>query len=420
MFTKITLPNSLRVVTVPMPQVKSVTALVLVDAGSRYETPKNNGVSHFLEHMTFKGTKRRPNKLALTSPIDAVGGIYNAYTNKENVGFYIKAPAEHLELALDILSDALKNSLFDEREIEKEKGVIIEEINMYEDEPASKVWDVLEKLLYGIRPLGRRILGEKETVRHLTRDTIVDYFQTHYSPRNIVIGLAGRLTKDTSKLIKKYFGNLPDTPGPKAPKEIDKQSSPMSAVYYKKTDQAHLVFAFRAYSLHHRDRFVTGVLSSLLGGYMSSRLFIEVRDKRGLAYYVGADKAEFRDVGYFNVYAGVRISDIEQAIKVILSELVKLKEKKVTTEELRRAKDNWKGRMTLSLENSNSVAGLFAGQELTKREILTPQQILRRVERVTPEDIQRTAKDIFVDQKLNLAVVGPYKDQEKFTKLLKI
>jgi len=419
-FKKITLPSGLRVVTAPMSQVDSVTALILVQAGSRYENAKNNGVSHFLEHMTFKGTKKRPNKLALTSLIDSVGGIYNAFTTKEDTGFYIKAPSRHLDLILDVLSDTLINSLYDPAEIAKEKGVITEEINMYEDEPSSRVWEILEKLLYDNQPLGMRVLGEKETVANLTREQIIDYVGKMYQTGSVVVGLAGNINEKSVDLVKRYMSPLAKGTASHFDVSIANQSKPSSAIYFKESDQAHLVLACRGYPLSHPDRYVTGIMATLLGGYMSSRLFIEVRDKRGLAYYVGAAKDEFADVGYFATYAGVRVADTEEAVKVILEELAKLKEKKVTEEELKRAKENWKGRMELALEDSYRVASFYAAQELFEKEIKTSEGILEEADRVTAEDVQRVAKDIFVNQKLNLAVVGPFKNEGKFDKLLKI
>ncbi|MBI3559406.1 insulinase family protein [Candidatus Gottesmanbacteria bacterium] len=406
MYQKTILPSGLRVVTVPMPQVKSVTALVMVAAGSRYESQRINGLSHFLEHMIFKGTKRRPSSLAISSLIDGIGGQFNAFTSKEYTGFYVKAESRHLNLILDVLSDMLLNSLYDPKELDKERGVIIEEINMYEDQPQARVSELFEELLYGKQPLAWRISGEKKNIREITHKDMTDYVRKMYHSKAMVIGLAGNIENNN---INKYFGNIFSGEENKYLPVAEKQTKSKSLIYYKKTDQAHLCLGVRAYDLNHPDRYALAVLGTILGGNMSSRLFIEVREKRGLAYYVHADSEEFHDCGYFVTQAGLRLADISDAIKVILNEFNKMKNNLVPEKELRRAKDHARGRMVLGLEDSYRTASFYASQELLRKEIETPEEVLAKIEAVTAEDIQRVAKDIFVNQKLNLAIVGPFK-----------
>ncbi len=417
MYTKSSLPNGVRVVSIPMPAVKTATALVMVEAGSRYETPQINGLSHFLEHMIFKGTKKRPNSLAISSLIDGIGGTFNAFTGKEYTGFYVKAESEHLPLILDVLSDMLLNSLYNREELDRERGVIIEEINMYEDQPQARVGEYFEELLYDGHPLSRQIVGTKKVIEKVTREDMVDYVNRMYHSGAIVIGLAGNLANPD---VEKYFKGVPKGSENTFEKVKENQTKPASLVHYKKTDQAHMSVGVRAYDMNHPDRYVLEVLGTILGGNMSSRLFIEVREKRGLAYYVHSDNEEFHDAGFFVTQAGIRLSNVQEALKVILGEYGKVRDIRVTPEELRRAKDYAKGRMALSLEDSFRVASFYAAQELLRKEIETPDDVLARIEKVTAEDVQRVAKDIFVNQKLNLAIIGPFKNPDQFSSLLKI
>lgn len=409
----------------PMESVKSVTALVMVATGSRYEVKKINGISHFLEHMIFKGTKRRPNSLAISSLVDSIGGAFNAFTSKDHTGFYIKAAAEHLDLVLDVLSDMLQNSLYDAKEMDKERGVIIEEINMYEDQPQALVGEYFEELLYGDSPVGWRIIGTKDNIQKITRQEMVNYVNRMYHSGSIVVGAAGAIgnkesRKRVSSLVEKYFGKIRKGTENEFESGSDQQKKAASLVHFKKTDQAHLCLGVRAYPLGHPDRYVLAMLANILGGNMSSRLFMEVREKRGLAYYVHSGTEEYHDRGYFVSQAGLRISALEDAIKVIVEQYALMSAKVVSTSELQRAKDYFKGRMVLRLEDSYSEAALYTTQEALEKKIETPEEIMEKVSRVTVKDIQRVAKDIFVNQRLNLAVVGPIKEEGKFQRLLKL
>lgn len=422
MFQKGTLANGLRVVTAQMPQVKSAAALVLVKTGSRYETKKLNGLSHFLEHMAFKGTKKRPSSLAITSLIDGIGGSFNAFTSKDHTGFYIKAESHHLDLILDVLSDMVLNSLINKIELEKERGIIVEEINMYEDRPEARVEELFEELLFGKNnPLGWRISGEKDSIARITRDDVLDCINNKYVGKNMVIGIAGNLPRHrfwTHSL--RSFARMTTGEENNFEKIKLKQNNPQSLVHYKKTDQAHLCLGFPALPLNHPDKYVLALLTTILGGNMSSRLFLEVREKRGLAYHISSGVEEYADTGYFVTQAGLRLNALNEAIKVILEEFNKLRALAASAEELSRAKLFWRGKMALSLEDSFRVASFYASQELLENKIETPEEILARLDVVTGEDIKRVANTIFVPHNLNLALIGPFKDGERFDKILKL
>lgn len=423
MFEKKLLSNGLRLILAPMPQVKSVTVLVMVEAGSRYENVKNNGISHFLEHMMFKGTKKRPSKQDIAVLLDGIGASFNAFTSKEYTGFYVKTSMEHRDLIMDVLSDMVLNSLYPAAEVERERGVITEEINMDEDDPAGRVFQVFEALMFDKSPLGMRISGEKENIAAISRDEIVSYVRQMYHTGSMVVTVAGAIGDSpsaASDLVEKYFGEV--IPGNENTYERVKieQENPKVKIYEKKTEQAHFCLGFPGYSMSHPDRYVASVMANILGGNMSSRLFQEVREKRGLAYYVSAGSDEYLDTGYVLANAGVRLEAASEAIQVVLEQFNLMTEKAVLASELRRAKDYAKGKMILALEDSFRVASFFAGQELLEKKILTPEEILAKVEAVTEDDILRVAKDIFNKKLINLAVVGPFKDSEKFGKIVGI
>lgn len=418
MYRKHVLSNSLRILTVPMPQVASVTVLIMVGAGSRYEEKNINGISHFLEHMAFKGTKKRPNALAISSLIDGIGGEFNAFTSKDHTGYFIKAASKHLPLLIDVLSDMLLHSKFDPEEIEKERGVIIEEINMFEDTPMRKISDLYENLLYGDTKLGRDIAGRKEVIRSVKRDDFLSYTDRFYGPGNTLVTIAGGI-KEISNLIEKYLGDWKKKEIVKPDVMPDGQKEPQLLLKFKDTQQAHLCLGVRSYHLTHPKRYALAVLTAILGGGMSSRLFIQVREKRGLAYYVRSSNEEYTDVGNFVTQAGVDVKRIDDAIKVMLDEFGKIAAEKVTEEEMVKAKEFLKGRFILDLEDSKSVAALFATTEILEGRVRTPEEIMRKIDQVTIDEIQKVAFDIFRKETLNLAIIGPYKEEERFKKLLK-
>lgn len=423
-YQKIVFPNKLSLILVPM-DVESVTAMVLIGAGSRYERKEISGLSHFLEHMAFKGTKKRPSAQEISTLLDGVGSEFNAFTGKETTGFYVKSASEHLPLLLDVLSDIILNSKFDQGEIEKERGVILEEINLYEDTPLQKISDIYEELLYDGHPLGQDTLGNPKVIKSLQQKDFVSYLNSLYSPQNMTVVIAGGFKKSQVKiLVEKYFAIMKpiDTQGFEKIKE--KQTRPQLKLKFKKTEQAHLCLGVRTYPLTHPDRYVLLVLATILGGGMSSRLFVELREKRGLGYYVRSSSEQFLDCGTLVTQAGIDLRRIDDGIKVIIEEYRKLKiqnsEFRAQGEELEKAKEYLKGHLILEFENSRTVAGFFGSQEILEREILTLEQVIKRIEKVTIDDLKKVAGDIFVDEKLNLALIGPFEDGQRFEKLLSL
>ncbi len=422
-YTKHTLSNGLELITVPLPHVDSVTVMVMVGAGSRYETKSTNGIAHFLEHMTFKGSQKRPSSLAISSEIDAIGGEFNAFTGKDHTGFYIKARAKHTPLLIDVLGDMILHPLLKPEEIEREKGVIIEEINMYEDTPMRHIGDVYENLLYGDTPLGWDTAGKAEIIRKITRQDFVNYINDLYKPNNAIIVVAGRVHSSqfvVEKLIEKTLSDWKKGVTKQYIKQSDKQDKGALKINYKKTEQAHIALGVRAYSLDHPKKYALSILSAILGGGMSSRLFIEVRERRGLAYYVHADASQYQDVGNFVVQAGVDVNRIDEAIKVILEQFKAIADKKlpITLAELSKTKEYLKGRTTLDLEDSRSVAAFYGTQEILKRKIITPQDFFAKLDKISMDDIYAVAQEIFLDNKFNLAIIGPYQNAKRFEKII--
>ncbi len=418
--TKETWPNGLRAIYVPMKGTQTVTILVLVGTGSRYETKNINGLSHFLEHMFFKGTKKRPGKSDIAHELDAVGAAYNAFTDKELTGYWVKVDSKHTDLAFDVVSDIFLNSTIPAEEIEKERGVIIGEIDMYEDTPTRKIGDLFEELLYGDQPAGWDIAGRKEVIKSLKRENFMDYLSRHYKSGNVVVCVAGNITLANAKAkVKKYFKTISDGGSEKPVPCKEAQSAPEIKLSYKKTDQAHLIIGTRAYDVFDPRRWALGLLGIILGGSMSSRLFIRIRDELGLGYYIRAGSSLSTDHGYFEVSAGVDTKRVYEAVEAIMTELKKAKKDGVTEKELRKAKDFIRGSTLLSLESSDEMASYFGLQELIMGEILTIEQKFSMMEKVRTQDVKAVANDIFQNNKLNLAIIGPLKDKIGFEKILR-
>lgn len=421
MFQKITLKNGLRILTIPNKNTQTVMILVLVKTGSKYETKEVSGISHFLEHMLFKGTKKRPSTLAVAETLDRVGGEYNAFTSKDSTGYYAQVADFNKKLALDWISDIYLNSLLPEKEIEKEKGVIIEEINMYLDTPMSYINSLWNELLYGDQPAGWDIAGTKESVARIFRADLKNYMESQYTASNTICCVVGNVNKkEIIKEIEKAFVKINLRKAKDSLPVKEEQSQPESLIYFKKTDQTHLSLGVRAYNLLHPQKYAQEILSIILGGMMSSRLFIEIREKLGLAYYIRTGSHENADTGYLATGAGIDNKNVEKAIKVILKEYKKISQKKVSKSELKKAKDYLKGKTILSLESSHSLASFYAWQELLEDKILTPSEVFKKIDQVTESDILRVAQDIFTPKKLNLALIGPFEEKEKFQQLLKI
>jgi len=421
MFKKTTLSNGLRIITVPQKGTQAVTVLVLVGTGSKYEKKEINGISHFIEHLFFKGTKKRPSPLAVVEPLDKIGGIYNAFTSEDYTGYFTKVAASYFDLALDWVSDIYLNSLLPEKEIKKERRVIIEEINMHCDHPMSYVGILWSKLLYGDQPAGWDVAGTKESVMKISRQNLISYMKNQYVAQNTIICAAGKINSSvTINKVKKYFSKINTTKPLKKSKVVERQTIPECLLHLRKTDQTHLCLGVRGYNLFHPQRFAQELLGIILGGMMSSRLFMEVRGKLGIAYYITTSVDSDPDTGYLVTQAGVDNEKIEKAISVILKEYKKVTQRKVPKDELKKAKDCIKGKTTLLLESSDAQASFYAGQELLEKKILTPEEIFAKIDKVAAEDILKVAKDIFQPKKLNLALIGPFKDKAKFQKLLKL
>jgi predicted Zn-dependent peptidase len=411
------LDNGLRVLTANLPEAQSVTCMVMLSAGSRYETPDTNGIAHFSEHMFFKGTERRPSAREIAGEIDAIGGEFNAFTGKEYTGYYVKCAAEHRDVALDVIVDMLRNSRFDAEEIEREKGVIIEEMNMYFDTPRDYIGGVYESLLYGDQPLGWDIIGRKETVRGATRETFMSYLDQWYHPSRMVLGLGGRVGDDVLERAQELFGDLPAVetgqPGPVEPHENGRVS-----VFTKQSDQAHIVLGVASYPLEHPDRYVLQVLSTVLGGGMSSRLFTEVRERRGLAYYVFGINHSYTDAGSLYAQAGVDINRIDDAVTTIRDELRKIAAEAVPADELEKARNFAKGRFVLQLESPQGLILFGLRREVLEGRAPDLDEVLEGLNAVTAEDVQRVAQELIRDDRLRLAVIGPFDDAERFEALL--
>lgn len=412
--------NKLRVLTAGMKSVKSATVLLLVKAGSRYETKELNGIAHFAEHMFFKGTEKRPTAVEIASLIDGLGAEFNAFTSKEYTGFYIKAASSHLELVTEVLSDMLLNSKFDQEEINRERNVIGEELRMYLDTPMRYVGDVYEMLLYGDQPLGWDTVGTLESLANINREDFLSYNSKYYLGPNMIFVVGGDINAEKGKVLaEKYLSGLPSSDSPTFNEVKFAQNKPATKIFLKESEQAHLVLGVRSFPRGNADRYKLMVLNSILGSSMSSRLFIQLRERRGLAYYVRSGNEEYFDAGSFAAQAGVEPKNIDEAIKVILDEFGKIASEAPGDEELIKAKESLKGRLVLELEDSREVSTLFGLQQLLEEEIRTPETIMSEIDKVTASQVSEVAKKIFVNEGLNLAVIGPFKHEDRFTKDLK-
>ena len=402
------LENGLRVIMIPKKDDLATTFLVLVEAGSKYETKELSGVSHFLEHMCFKGTEKRPTALAIAAELDGLGADYNAFTTQEYTGYFAKVEAHKIDAAFDIVSDLYLNPVFSAAEIEREKGVVVEELNMYEDLPMKKVNDHFMELLYGDQPAGWDVGGTKAVVRSLTKEAIAAYHGKHYLPQATVVVVAGAFDEEAMMgKIRSSFGAMPK--GEKQGKlaVTESQDAPRVMLANKKVDQTHLVLGCRAFRANDPRRFALDVLSDVLGGGMSSRLFQKVREELGAAYYVRSSTDLFTDHGFLAVNAGVDQTKIFSVIGAILEEMKRLKDEPVSAEELLRAKNHLVGRIILGLEASDELASFYGAQEIDGAGLLTPQELVRKIEAVTSAEIMAVAREIFADDRLNMAVIGP-------------
>lgn len=417
-----TLTNGLRLILAPMKGSETATVIVMSGTGSRFEDSRENGLAHFLEHMFFKGTKKRPNAKAISEELDGLGSQYNAFTSKDRTAYWGKVSARYLDQALDVITDIFLNSTLPQKEIEKERGAVIQEIDMYEDMPMRTIDNIFDAAFFGDEhPLGRTILGPKENIRSFTRKEFTDYRAKHYGPTNTVVCVAGAFDeKRVIAKVERTFGHLTPTPASMPVMFESLQVAPRVRIKEKKTDQTQLMVGVGAYPYGHKDEYALAVLASLLGGGMSSRLFTEVREKRGLAYSVHAWVDKYPDTGYLAVQAGVEHAKLHEALRVIVGEFRKVAKKPVPPKELAKVKSYMKGTQTLALDSSDSVAEHAASSLIHVGKIRTLEEILAGIDAVTAKDVQRVAKDILKTGKLVLAVIGPHQDEKALADILRI
>ena len=414
-----TLSNGLTLITIPMPTLQSVTTLLAVGAGSRYETRETNGISHFLEHMFFKGSKKYPTAEIIANLVDGIGAVNNAATSKEYTYYWIKSAAQHLELSTDLISQMVKDSLLEEEEIEREKGVIIEELRMFRDNPPRLIGDLYERLQFGDQPLGWDIGGDEKTILSLKKTNFVEYVDSLYSPENMVLVYAGKIPENIEEVANNYFLDLPARSHHKfVPYVSQKQSKAKVDIFYKKTDQANLILGFEAYDRYSPKRFAARLLGIILGEGMSSRLFIQVREKRGLAYHVSAGLDTSVDTGTFSAYAGLKLEKVEEGLEVIKGELERAATEMVSEDELKKSKEIIRGRIALKSESTNFLAEHFGTEFILDRELLSFEDYQKMIDAVTREEILEVAKDLIKNEKYNLQLIGPFKSTSPFEKIL--
>lgn len=418
---KKTLPSGLRLLMLPRTEMQSVTVMTLVGVGSRYETPRQNGLSHFLEHMFFKGTKNRPTTKEIAETIDNVGGEFNAFTGEEYTGYYVKVASKHLPVAADVVSDILLNPLFPAEEIERERGVIVEEIRMYTDNPMRHVQHLWMEALYGSHPLGRRIDGTEKSVNALKRKDFVAYTNAHYHTENAVVVVAGNFDpKKTTTLLQDLFKPLPKGKETMPKPWKGKKATKRFVHQYRKTlDQAHIVVGVPGLARGDKREFAAALLATVLGGGMSSRLFLQIRERHGLAYMVRTSVDAMHDTGSFATQAGVRLDKVYDAIKMILAEYDRIMAEPIPKEELTKAKEIVRGQMILQLEETNALAIFASEQELLEKRIETPDEITEKIDAVTAKDIQVLANELLNPKKRAIAMLSPYKSVTKFERLVK-
>ncbi len=419
--TRTVLSNGLRIITIPKPDAPAVTVMALAEAGSKYEEKEESGLSHFIEHVLFKGTPKRPRAFDISSELDALGAQSNAFTSQEYTGYYATVWPKHFGKALDIISDIYLNPLFDAEELEKEKGVIIEEINMYEDNPARQVRDLFNELLHGDQPAGWSVLGTRDHIKAMKREQFVNYHQRHYVAAGTVVVVSGAFdTEIVLKQIAKKFSTIPETLLVTKKPTINLQKKSATLVRQKDSDQAHLVLGFKAYDLFDKRTVGLDLLATVLGGGMSSRLFQRIREEMGAAYYVRANNDSLTDHGALEIGVGADTKRVKEVIKVVLEECRRLIAEPIPLAELSRVKDYIIGNLYLDLETSSHLAFYYGLQEILRHRLETPEAYVRKMKAVTAKDIQKIAKDIFTEERLNLAIIGPYEDKRQFASIVRI
>jgi predicted Zn-dependent peptidase len=415
-----TLPNGLRFFAVPLKGTQAASTFVVFQVGSRYETNDIAGVSHFLEHMLFKGTTKRPNPSDITRELDGLGAEYNAFTSKDWTGYYVKSAAEHFDQAFGVIADIIKHSKFASSAIARERNVILEELRMYLDNPLMHIEDLFEQLVFGATPLGRDIIGFRKTILGTTRTQLVDYYRRYYHPRNMVVVVAGNLdAKAAERKVQRAFGSLKGARrAPYFTCTLD-QSEPQLVVQKRTTEQAQVALGFRAYRYDHPQLPALEVLHAILGGGMSSRLFEHIREQHGLAYSIRTAITSYEDTGTFYVRAGVDPRKALTAVKKILVEVGKVRRKSITAEEVARAKRYLTGGLALELEESDNYASWVAKQALFLPKVKTVAEVHAEIDAVTLSQVRATAREVLTSDRLNLALIGPFKSEAPFAKALR-
>lgn len=403
-----------------MSGTNTVTVLVLCGTGSDYEKRDERGISHVLEHMFFKGTKKRSEPGSVHRELDELGSLHNAFTSHEITGYFVKVGKGYFLRALDILADIYHNSLLKKEELDKERQVIVEEMRMYRDTPTDYISEVWEKLLYGDQPAGWEIIGEEKTVRSVSREDLAHYFFHQYTAPNTAVVIAGNFEEGYAiESVKSFFKDVrSDSPIRKKPAVKEEQQEPAVLVHFKETDQTHLALGFRGYSALHSERYVAEVLGVLLGGGSSSRMFTHIREELGLAYAISSDHRVYSNRGFLETYAGVDHENVEKTIRAVLKEYKRLREDTVPEKELKKVKDYIRGTTLIGLEQSHAVASFVGGEEMITGKPVTAEEVFAKIDAVTPEDLKRAAKEIIRPERLNLAMIGPVKDPKFFKDLL--
>ena len=422
MYSEKVFSNGLKLITAPAQNTKTVTVLLLLPAGSRYESKGLYGSSHFIEHLMFKGTSQRPSSLAIAKELDKIGAQFNAFTSKDHTGYWVKTTADKVNVSFDIISDMLFHSLFHVAEFEQERNVILEEIKMYEENPLLYIDEFFEETIYHNHMLGKPISGRSTDIKKMSLKKLIDYKDRFYQPNQMVMAVAGNIDKSQIiKLCQKYFAN---NSGKKRKNKYDvfrakEKKNYRVQILTRDVQQAQIALGGLSFPYGHSQTETLILLSIILGGNMSSRLFGEVRVKRGLAYFVKTELNPYQDVGSYTIRAGVDKEKVPLTLKVILAELKKIKKYGVSKEELKRAKDYFQGVMLLSLEDSSTLSSWYARQSLFLKQIITPQQRLKRVKAVKTEDIKSLANRLFKKNSFNLAVIGPFKSSSPFLRVLR-
>jgi predicted Zn-dependent peptidase len=401
------LDNGLTIIGIPLKDSKTTTVLTLVGVGSRYESDTEQGLSHFLEHMMFKGTQKRPNAKIIAQELDGLGASYNAFTSYEYTGYWVKVRNQKKYIALDVIADIFQNSLLKESDIQVERGAIIEELNMYLDMPTRQIHSDFQTLLYGKdTPLGRSIIGTKESINSFNRKNFVDYFSHKYVTSNTYIIVAGEIDNNMLDKVELSFNNARQSESPIRENIQITQNTPRINIRNKKTDQTHLMLGFHIPSIHTQDRYIASIASTILGGYMSSRLFTEIREKRGLSYYIRADSHHFDDTGVFNINTGVQNTKVIDTVKLILKELKDMKSYPVSDKELNIAKEHIQGQTVMGFESSDEIAAIIGMNELLLHQPFDLDYEMEQYKAVTKQQILDFMQKYTLAEHLNLALIG--------------